>query len=96
MRIPIRYLLGGAGLYVGVATATYVRLKHRKCPNTGVHQPQQNDQAFNSLADTYDKQVGWDETLMGVTVLRRWLIRQAQVSSAVHSSLCIITTHTNR
>lgn len=80
MRISVRYLLGGAGLYVGVAAATYVRLKQQKCPDTGV---QQRDQRFNSLADTYDKQVGWDETLMGITLLRRWLIRQAQVTTAV-------------
>lgn len=79
MRIPARYLLGGAGLYVGVATATYLRLKGKNYPDGCTDQHQRSGQAFNCLADTYDKQVGWDETLMGITLLRRWLMRQAQV-----------------
>ena len=79
MRIPARYLLGGAGLYVGVAAVVYVRVKSRKCPDACTRQHKQDGQAFNSLADTYDKQVGCDEKLMGITLLRRWLIRQAQV-----------------
>ncbi|KAL3133523.1 hypothetical protein ABBQ38_007376 [Trebouxia sp. C0009 RCD-2024] len=78
MRIPARYLLGGAGLYVGVAAATYLRLKSHKCTDACTDQPQRDGQAFNCLADTYDKQVGWDERLMGISLLRRWLIRQAQ------------------
>ena len=80
MRIPARYLLGGAGLYVGVAAAAYSRVKSHKCPGTCVNQPQPDGQAFNSLADTYDNKVGWDEALMGISLLRRWLMQQAQVS----------------
>lgn len=87
MRIPARYLLGGAGLYVGVAAVAYLRVKSHKCPGTCVNQPQPDGQAFNCLADTYDNQVGWDETLMGISLLRRWLMQQAQVSS--HASLII-------
>ena len=81
MRIPARYLVGGAGLYVGVAAAAYLRVKSNKCPSACTTSPQRDGQAFNCLADTYDKQVGWDETLMGISLLRRWLMQQAQVSS---------------
>ena len=80
MRIPAPYLLGGVGLYAGVAAALYSRLKRNKCPEGCKSQQAQGQPAFDSLADTYDQQIGWDETLMGLTVLRRWLIRQAQVS----------------
>ena len=80
MRITAPYLLGGVGLYAGVAAAVYSRLKSNKCPESCKgHQPQ-GQPAFDSLADTYDQQIGWDERLMGVLLLRRWLIRQAQVS----------------
>ena len=79
--IPARYLLGGAGLYAGVAAAVYLRLKSRKCPSVCTAPPQRDGQIFNCLADTYDNQVGWDETLMGISLLRRWLMQQAQVKS---------------
>lgn len=81
MRVPTRYLLGGAGLYVGVATAAYWRVKSNQCPQCpSVPTQQQDGQAFTELADTYDQQIGWDEKLMGITLLRRWLMRQAKVN----------------
>lgn len=92
--IPARYLLGGAGLYVGVAAAAYLRLKGQKCPSACTTPPQRDGQAFNCLADTYDNQIGWDETLMGITLLRRWLMQQAQVSSYATLIIpCIIPVH---
>ncbi len=76
---PTRYLLGGAGLYVGVATAAYIRVKSNQCPEVCEHAKTTDGQAFNALADTYDQQVGWDEKLMGITLLRWMLLRQAKV-----------------
>lgn len=75
MRILTRNVLGAAGLYVGVATAAYIRLKSPQCPDS--RQQGQNGQAFDTLADTYD-QIYRDEMLMGITLLRRWLIKQAK------------------
>ena len=79
MRIPARYLLGGAGLYAGVATAAYIRVKTNQCPGVCEHAQKPAGQAFNALADTYDQQIGWDEKLMGITLLRWMLLRQAKV-----------------
>ncbi|KAA6425558.1 hypothetical protein WJX79_010598 [Trebouxia sp. C0005] len=76
--IPTRYLLGGAGLYAGVATAVYIRVKSNQCPEVCEHASAPDGQAFNALADTYDQQIGWDEKLMGITLLRWMLLRQAK------------------
>lgn len=75
MGIPTRYLLGGAGLYAGVATAAYIRVKTNQCPTVCEHAQKADGQPFNALADTYDQQVGWDEKLMGITLLRWMLLR---------------------
>jgi len=79
MGVPTRYLLGGAGLYAGVATAAYIRVKTNQCPQVCEHAQKPDGQAFNALADTYDQQIGWDEKLMGITLLRWMLMRQAKV-----------------
>ena len=79
MRVPARYLLGGAGLYVGVTAAVYLRVRNRQCSDPCEDTQKQDGQAFNTLADTYDQQIGWDEKLMGILLLRRWLVRQAKV-----------------
>lgn len=85
MRILTRNVLGAAGLYVGVATAAYIRLKSPQCPDS--RQQGQNGQAFDTLADTYD-QIYRDEMLMGITLLRRWLIKQAKVETSVYLMSC--------
>ena len=36
---------------------------------------------FDAIAETYDSSIDLDETLMGVKLLRRWLVRQAQVGA---------------
>lgn len=79
MRIRTPYLLGGAGLYVGVASAAYIRVKSHQCSGPCQHEQHQDGQAFNAQADTYDQQIGWDERLMGITLLRWVLMRQAKV-----------------
>lgn len=34
-------------------------------------------QTWNSLASSYDDKIGWDETVMGLPLLRRWLVSSA-------------------
>ena len=81
MRINSRYVLGGVAVYVGVTAVTYRRLRNSQSQHVCQHETKSQDgQAFSALADTYDKQIGWDETLMGITLLRRWLMRQAKVA----------------
>lgn len=46
---------------------------------------------WDSLADSYDSRISLDETVMGLRLLRRYVIRQAKVSPpppprAVHTS----------
>ena len=79
MGIPTRYLLGGAGLYAGVAIAAYTRVKSNQSPEACKRCKTTDGQAFNALADTYDQQIGSDEKLMGITLLRWMLLRQAKV-----------------
>jgi len=33
---------------------------------------------YDGIASTYDSQIGWDETVMGVWLLRRWLTGRAK------------------
>lgn len=35
---------------------------------------------WDEIADSYDGELGLDETLMGIKLLRRWLVRKAEVS----------------
>ena len=80
MRINKTYVLAGAGLYIGVATAAYIRVKGSQASPHSLACKHKSGAAFDALADTYDKQIGWDEKLMGISLLRWWLIRQAKVS----------------
>jgi hypothetical protein len=34
--------------------------------------------AFEGMGETYDTQIGWDELVMGIKVLRWWLVSQAK------------------
>ncbi len=92
MGIPTRYLLGGAGLYAGVAIAAYIRVKSHQCPKVCEHAKTQDGQAFNALADTYDQQIDWDEKLMGITLLRWMLLRQAKVIKLMHGPSKMLTS----
>lgn len=92
MGIPTRYLLGGAGLYAGVATAAYIRVKSNQCPEVCEHAKRPDGQAFNALADTYDEQIGWDEKLMGITLLRWMLLRVMFWKSQLGQAGTFLTT----
>jgi hypothetical protein len=41
-------------------------------------------ETFDRIADRYDSCINVDETLMGVKLMRRWLMRQAEVGRAAH------------
>lgn len=82
-------LFGGALLYV---TATYVSMSVFKSKSdTTDRLSGKKDQdpvspsnfdttgVWDSVAKKYDKEIGWDEVVMGMGLLRRWLIGKAQV-----------------
>ncbi|CEG64575.1 Methyltransferase-like protein 7B [Rhizopus azygosporus] len=81
-------LFGGALLYV---TATYVSMSVLKSKSdTTDRLSGKKDQdpvspsnfdttgVWDSVAKKYDKEIGWDEVVMGMGLLRRWLIGKAQ------------------
>ena len=41
-------------------------------------------ETFDRIADRYDSCINVDETLMGIKLMRRWLMRQAEVGRAAH------------
>lgn len=80
MRINKSYVLAGAGLYAGVAAAAYIRVKGSQASPHSLACKHEPGAAFDALADSYDQQIGWDEKLMGISLMRWWLIRQSKVS----------------
>lgn len=72
-------LLGGAAVYAGVTFATYLTFYDPK-----QHQQDAKPvtdatrvQLFDANASKYDKEVNWDETLTGISLMRRFLLRKA-------------------
>ena len=63
---------GATALYVGVSAAAYSMFKPE--PKGG-----RDASSFDGLADNYDSLVNREETLMGLKILRWWLVRQAKV-----------------
>lgn len=85
-------LIGGSLLYV---TATYVSMLVFKSKNDTndivagkTEKPSVTPATFDtsnvweSVAKKYDQEIGWDEVVMGVGLLRRWLIGKAKVSGS--------------
>ena len=77
-------LLGLVGTYVGVCGAAFIYVRRRDPPQSkdadgGAAAP---GETFDQLADSYDSRLGWDEAVMGLKLLRWWVIRQAKVRSA--------------
>ncbi|KAI7903365.1 uncharacterized protein BX663DRAFT_508366 [Cokeromyces recurvatus] len=82
-------LLGGSLLYV---TATYVSMLVFKSKNDtqeilteeykkdSTVTPNNFDTSpiWESVAKKYDQEIGWDEIVMGVVLLRRWLVSKAK------------------
>lgn len=71
-------LLGGAAVYGAATLGAYLTFYEPKKPAGA---PEVTDarrlQVFNANAPQYDRDVGWDETLMGISLMRRFLLRQA-------------------
>ena len=77
--------MGGA-LYIGMSTATYLYVKSTKSAlpspcrcGGGDGLPHLNTRnTFDRIASDYDSNINLDETLMGVKLLRRFLLRKAK------------------
>ena len=76
MRITPKIAAIGGAVYIGVAAAAYAYTKRDEEPSTSFEKCCSAD-LFDRNAGSYDSQIDLDETLMGVKLLRRWLIRQA-------------------
>lgn len=75
----IKLLAYGGIIYIGASTAAYLYVKSRQMPPCLCdHAPTTTAASFNKLADVYDNKINMDETLMGIKLLRRFLIRHAQ------------------
>lgn len=85
-----RLILGGLVTYSAAALGVFVYLR-KNAPGgpadaAGGGGGGDDASVFDSIAETYDKKINWDENLMGVKLLRRWLVRQAQVCAEGSSS----------
>uniref|UniRef100_A0A061SI55 Methyltransferase OMS1, mitochondrial n=1 Tax=Tetraselmis sp. GSL018 TaxID=582737 RepID=A0A061SI55_9CHLO len=78
-----RYILGGLGIYAGVALTTFSYLRTKQQPKPTSESALKEGatmSVFDSLAARYDNQISLDERLMGLNLLRWWLVRQAKGS----------------
>jgi hypothetical protein len=73
-----RLILAGAGVYAVGTAAAYALLKPAAEP-----QEEQKSATFDSLAAEYDAKVNFEETFMGLKLLRWWLVSQAKVRREV-------------
>lgn len=81
MPVSKRLVAAGAGVYLVGSTATYSLFK----PPSAQPQVQQHA-TFDSLADGYDGKVNFEETFMGLKLLRWWLVSKAQVRAISQST----------
>jgi methyltransferase OMS1 len=80
-----RFLAIGGVLYIGTTSLTYFYLKKPSpcsCPSHGTSTSRDNGSrnnidTFDRIARDYDKKINVDELLMGVKLLRRFLIGEA-------------------
>ncbi|KAG1456361.1 hypothetical protein G6F46_007648 [Rhizopus delemar] len=81
-------LIGGTLLYV---TATFVSMsvfKSKSDTTEGINEKEKSSSVtpdnfdtsgvWDNVAKKYDKEIGWDEVVMGMGLLRRWLIGKAK------------------
>jgi hypothetical protein len=73
MPLSKRLIFAGAGVYAVGTVAAYSLLR----PATEPPQEQQ-PATFDGLAAAYDAKVNFEETFMGLKLLRWWLVSQAQ------------------
>ena len=84
MGVSPRTLITGVGLYAASATGFFLYVRSRKdaagCHTCGATAAAGGAAAtFDGIADSYDRRISLDETLMGVNLLRRWLMGKAEV-----------------
>lgn len=91
VRINLKVVAGGVALYAASAAGGYMWLRSRRDPSAGtgsggavaratpaVDTPAHSSAAtFDALAGSYDSEISMDETVMGVPLLRRFLLRNA-------------------
>ncbi|ORX99122.1 S-adenosyl-L-methionine-dependent methyltransferase [Basidiobolus meristosporus CBS 931.73] len=81
-RLPL--VVGGLAVYLGVTylSFSYFKLSKPEEEKDGIPTQKDTCTSFNStydhIAENYDKKIGMDETLMGLGLLRRWLIKNAK------------------
>ncbi|GAB4817849.1 hypothetical protein N2152v2_004895 [Parachlorella kessleri] len=83
MKLTPKAVFGGLAVYFGMAVGTYMYVRSTKpppargCQHLAVKDDDE-EKVFDRIADVYDTKIGFDETLMGVKLLRWWLMRQAE------------------
>ena len=78
-KISPRVLAVGGIVYVGMSTATYLYVQSNKAPSCPCsHHTDDDGNTFDRIAGDYDQKINLDETLMGIKLLRRFLLRKAQ------------------
>ena len=90
MQLSTRALVGGVGLYAASALGVYAYLRSKRgdgacggscgCPAHG--DAPGGLAAFDRIAPEYDQRINTDETVMGIKLLRWWLMREAQARAA--------------
>merc|ERR1711865_263139 len=84
MLTPLRVVVAGVATtayFGGVAGAYTWWSQKNKGSNDDCCQPITTETrctTFNAIAHKYDHEISMDETLMGVNLLRRWLLRTAE------------------
>eukprot|EP01134_Creolimax_fragrantissima_P007902 CFRG7902T1 len=71
-----RRVLGAGFVYLGAMGATYLWFGRKSGGNS--YDGVQELRVWDKNAKSYDREVGFDETLMGLSLMRRWLLRKAK------------------
>ena len=75
-------ILKGALVYFAGTSATYIYLRKQQDTSHPISEIVWDDRksisTFNRVAPKYDRDIGWDETLMGLLLLRRFLVGKAE------------------
>jgi hypothetical protein len=82
MSTTTQRILIGAGVYAAGTYAAYSYLGKTKAPTPRTYDSDCGGCtcAFDRLAAVYDERIGMEETMLGLGLLRRWMMRHAKVS----------------
>lgn len=98
MKLSPKPLLAGMAVYFGMSAGTYIYVRSTKPPQSCDCQQLTKDgdmDVYERLADEYDNKIGFDETVMGIKLLRWWLIHKLEVETAVPLSVCTCLCRSN-